>query len=111
LRQPLEPPQYTAIRYTERLQEAKAVRSAGSKGDSYDNAAAESLNSLYKRELIDFRKEWQGADDVMIATMDWVSWYNEDRLHSYCGDIPPIEYEEIYYKALESAKIRDSSQT
>jgi putative transposase len=103
--------QYTAIRYTERLQEAKAVRSVGSKGDSYDNAAAESLNSLYKRELIDFRKEWQGADDVMIATMDWVSWYNEDRLHSYCGDIPPKEYEEIYYKGLESAKIRDSSQT
>jgi putative transposase len=62
--------QYTAIRYTERLEEAKAVRSVGSKGDSYDNAAAESLNSLYKRELIDFRKEWQGVDDVMIATMD-----------------------------------------
>jgi putative transposase len=103
--------QYTAIRYTERLEEAKAVRSVGSKGDSYDNAAAESLNSLYKRELIDFKKEWQGVDDVMIATMDWVSWYNEDRLHSYCGDMPPKEFEEIYYKALESGKIRDSSQT
>jgi putative transposase len=51
--------QYTAIRYTERLEETKAVRSVGSKGDSYDNAAAESLNSLYKRELIDFRKGWQ----------------------------------------------------
>jgi len=103
--------QYTAIRYTERLEEAKAVRSVGSEGDSYDNAAAESLNSLYKRELIDFEKEWQGVDDVMIATMDWVSWYNEDRLHSYCGDMPPKEFEEIYYKALESGKIRDSSQT
>jgi putative transposase len=103
--------QYTAIRYTERLGEAKAVRSVGSKGDSYDNAAAESLNSLYKRELIDFKKGWQGVDDVMLATMDWVSWYNGDRLHSYCGDMPPKEYEEIYYKALESGKIRDSSQT
>jgi len=103
--------QYTAIRYTERLEEAKAVRSVGSKGDSYDNAAAESLNSLYKRELIDFKKGWQGVDDVMLATMDWVSWYNEDRLHSYCGDMPPKEYEEIYYKALESGKIRSSSQT
>jgi len=103
--------QYTAIRYTERLEEAKAVRSVGSKGDSYDNAAAESLNSLYKRELIDFRKEWQGVDDVMIATMDCVSWYNEDRLHSYCGDMPPKEYEEIYYKALQSSKIISSSQT
>ena len=73
--------QYTSIRYTERLGEAKAVRSVGSKGDSYDNAAAESLNSLYKRELIDFKKGWQGVDDVMFATMDWVSWYNEERLH------------------------------
>jgi putative transposase len=103
--------QYTAIRYTERLEEAKAVRSVGSKGDSYDNAAAESLNSLYKRELIDFEKGWQGVDDVMLATMDWVSWYNEDRLHSYCCDMPPKEYEEIYYKALESGKIKTSSQT
>ena len=111
LRRPLEPGQYTAIRYTERLEETKAVRSVGSKGDSYDNAAAESLNSLYKRELIDFRKEWQGVDDVMLATMDWVSWYNEDRLHSYCGDMPPKEYEEIHYKALGSGKIKDSSQT
>ena len=102
--------QYTAIRYTERLWEAKAVRSVGSKGDSYDNAAAESLNSLYKRELIDFRKGWQGVDDVMLATADWVSWYNGNRLHSYCGDIPPKEFEEIYYKALESAKLTTSSQ-
>ncbi|HZZ59466.1 MAG TPA: IS3 family transposase [Opitutaceae bacterium] len=102
---------YTAIRYTERLGEARAVRSVGSKGDSYDNAAAEALNSLYKRELIDFKKGWQGVDDVMLATMDWVSWYNEERIHSYCGDMPPKEYEEIYYKALESAKLTSSSQT
>jgi putative transposase len=97
--------QYTATRYTERLEEAKAVRSVGSKGDSYDNAAAESLNSLYKRELIDLRKDWQGVDDVMVATAGWVHWYNEVRLHSYSGDIPPREYEEIYYKALESGKL------
>jgi putative transposase len=50
-------------------------------GDSYDNAAAEALNSLYKRELIDRKKYWQGVDDVMLATMDWVQWYNEDRIH------------------------------
>jgi putative transposase len=103
--------QYTSIRYTERLAEAKAVRSVGSKGDSYDNAAAESLNSLYKRELIDFRGEWQDADDVMIGTADWVRWYNEERIHSYSGDMPPKEYEEIYYKALASGKIGGSSQT
>jgi putative transposase len=103
--------QYTSIRYTQRLAEAKAVRSVGSKGDSYDNAAAESLNSLYKRELIDFHGGWEGVSDVMAATMDWVHWYNEDRLHSYCSDMPPKEYEEIYYKALVSGKIRDGSQT
>jgi putative transposase len=98
LRRSLELVQYTAIRYTERLAEARAVRSVGSKGDSYDNAAAESLNSLYKRELIDFEKGWEGVDDVMIATMEWVSWYKE-RIHSYCGDIAPKKFEELYYKA------------
>ena len=103
--------QYTSIRYTERLAEAKAVRSVGSKGDSYDNAAAEALNSLYKRELIDLRKDWQGTDDVMIATMDWVQWYNEIRLHSYCGDMPPKEFEESCCAALASGKIRSGSQT
>jgi putative transposase len=103
--------QYTAIRYTERLGKAGAVCSVGSKGDSYDNAAAESLNSLYKRELIDFEKVWEGVDDVMLATMDWVSWYNEERLHSHCGDIPPKRFEEIYYKTQGSAMLMSSSQT
>jgi putative transposase len=102
--------QYTSIRYAERLAEEKAVRSVGSKGDSYDNAAAESLNSLYKRELIDPKNDWQGVDDVMLATMDWAQWYNEDRIHSYSGDMPPKKYEEIYYAALESGKLTSSSQ-
>lgn len=103
--------QYTSIRYTERLEQANAVRSVGSKGDSYDNAAAESLNSLYKRELIDLRKDWQDIDDVMLATMDWVQWYNDSRLHSYSGDMPPKEYEEIYCKTRSSGKLRDGPQT
>jgi putative transposase len=81
----------------------------GSKGDSFDNAAAESLNSLYKRELIDL-KEWENVDDVMLATMDWVQWYNEERIHSYSGDIPPKKYEEAYYQALESGRLASSSQ-
>jgi putative transposase len=102
--------QYTAIRYTERLEQAKAVRSVGSKGDSYDNAAAESLNSLYKRELIDFEKGWEGVDDVMLATMEWASWYNDERIHSYCGDIAPKMFEEIYYKAQEPDMLTSSSQ-
>ena len=102
--------QYTAIRYAERLAGEGAVRSVGSKGDSFDNAAAESLNSLYKRELIDPKNDWEGVDDVMLATMDWVQWYNEERIHSYSGDIPPKKYEEAYYRALESGKITSSSQ-
>jgi putative transposase len=89
--------QYTSIRYTERLGEISAVRSVGRKGDSYDNAAAESLNSLYKKELIDREGPWHGVDDVMLATLEWVDWYNTERLHSACGYIPPKEYEETYY--------------
>ena len=85
--------QYTAIRYTERLGEISAVRSVGRKGDSYDNAAAESLNSLYKKELIEREGPWRGTDDVMLATLEWVDWYNTERLHSACKYIPPKEYE------------------
>jgi putative transposase len=89
--------QYTSIRYAERLGDIGAVRSVGSKGDSYDNAAAESVNSLYKRELIDREGPWNGAGDVTLATLEWVAWYNNQRLHSACGNIPPKEFEENYY--------------
>ena len=82
--------QYTSICYTDRLDEVGAVRSVGSKGDSYDNAAAESLNSLYKRELIDLRGPWKGLADVTKATMEWVEWYNTKRIHSYCLRRSPI---------------------
>jgi putative transposase len=89
--------QYTSIRYAERLGDIGAVRSVGSKGDSYDNAAAESVNSLYKKELIDRDGPWDGVRDVTFATMEWVSWYNSERLHSSCGYVPPKEFEENYY--------------
>jgi len=89
--------QYTSIRYSERLAEIGAARSAGSKGDSYDNAAAEALNSLYKKELIEFEGPWHNVRDVALATMEWVSWYNNSRLHSACGHVPPKEFEESYY--------------
>ena len=95
--------QYTSICYTDRLDEVGAVRSVGSKGDSYDNAAAESLNSLYKRELIDLRGPWKGLADVTKATMEWVEWYNTQRIHSYCKNVPPLEYEEAFYQAQASA--------
>ena len=85
--------QYTSIHYTQRLADIGAVRSVGSKGDSYDNAAAEAVNSLYKKELINREGPWQDAGHVTVATAEWVSWYNNDRLHSACANVPPAEYE------------------
>ena len=96
LRRSLEPVQYTSIRYTQRLEDIGAVRSVGSKGDSYDNAAAEAVNSLYKKELINHEGPWQDAGQVTVATAEWVAWYNEDRLHSACRNIPPAEYENAW---------------
>jgi putative transposase len=88
--------QYTSIRYTQRLEDIGAVRSVGSKGDSYDNAAAEAVNSLYKKELINREGPWQDAGHVTVATAEWVSWYNNERLHSSCGNVPPAEYEKTW---------------
>ena len=88
--------QYTSICYTQRLEDIGAVRSVGSKGDSYDNAAAEAVNSLYKKELIHREGPWQDAGDVTVATAEWVSWYNAERLHSACGNVPPEEYEKTW---------------
>lgn len=88
--------QYTSIRYTQRLEDIGAVRSVGSKGDSYDNAAAEAVNSLYKKELINREGPWQDAGQVTVATAEWVSWYNNERLHSACTNVPPAEYENAW---------------
>jgi putative transposase len=95
--------QYTSIRYAERLDQIGAARSVGSKGDSYDNAAAESLNSLYKKELIDYRGDWENTTDVTLATMEWVAWYNTERLHSFCGNVPPAEYEDTFHATATAA--------
>jgi putative transposase len=84
---------YTSIRYTQRLGDIGAVRSVGSKGDSYDNAVAEAVNSLYKKELINREGPWQDSGEVTVATAEWVHWYNNDRLHSASGNVPPAEYE------------------
>ena len=85
--------QYLSIRYTERLAEAGAVTSVGSRGDSYDNALAESVIGLYKAELVHRRGPWRGLDDLELATLEWVDWYNHRRLHSALGYLPPAEYE------------------
>ena len=90
--------QYLAIRYTERLAEAGAVSSVGSKGDSYDNALAEAVNGLYKTELIYRGGPWRGIDHVELQTALWVEWWNNRRLHSACGFVPPAEFEEAYYR-------------
>jgi putative transposase len=89
--------QYLAIRYTERLAEAEAVSSVGSKGDSYDNALAESVNGLYKAELINRHGPWRTVDEVELATAEWVHFWNTKRLHGACGDIPPVEFEAAYH--------------
>ena len=90
--------QYTSIRYTDRLAEAGALASIGSVGDSYDNAQAESLIGLYKTECIHHEGPWRGCDDLELATLSWVHWFNETRLHSSIGHVPPVEYETAYYR-------------
>ncbi|GGQ34859.1 putative transposase for insertion sequence element IS986/IS6110 [Streptosporangium pseudovulgare] len=88
--------QYLAIRYTERLADAGAIASVGSRGDSYDNAPAETTIGSYTTEVIHRRGPWRGLDDVEITTMEWVDWYDNRRLHGACGDRPPAEFETLY---------------
>ena len=92
--------QYLSIRYTERLAEAGAACSVGSRGDSFDNALAESTIGLYKTELIRRRGPWRGLDDLELATLEWVDWYNNRRLFEALGDIPPAEAESAYYATM-----------
>jgi putative transposase len=94
--------QYLAIRYTERLAEAGAVTSVGSRGDSYDNALAETVHGLYKAELIRRRGPWRSLDQVELATAEWVDWWNQRRLHSAVGGVPPAESEALYRRNLEA---------
>ena len=94
--------QYLSIKYGERLKQSGLAASVGTTGDSYDNALAESVNGLYKTEVIDyFKHEWEGINDVALATLDWVHWYNHERLHSRNGYLSPIDAENIYYCSLK----------
>jgi putative transposase len=94
--------QYLSIRYTERLAEAGIEPSVGSKGDSYDNALAETINGLYKAEVIHRRGPWKTIEAVEIATLEWVSWFNHHRLLEPIGYIPPAEFEATYYRNKEA---------
>jgi putative transposase len=94
--------QYLSICYTERLLDAGIQPSVGSVGDSYDNALAESVIGLFKTEVIRRRGPWNGLENVELATLTWVSWYNTRRLHGAIGDVPPDEYEASYHESHES---------
>jgi putative transposase len=99
--------QYLSIRYSERLAENDIVASVGSRGDSYDNAMAESFNGLYKWELIYQRGPWRGQDDVEFATLGYIDWFNHRRLHGEITDdntyVTPAEFESLYYRQTATA--------
>ena len=95
--------QYLSIRYAERLSEAGFSASVGTVGDSYDNALAETINGLYKAEVIHREGPWRSADQVELATLSWVEWFNHRRILQPIGDMPPAEYEMRYYET-ESSK-------
>jgi putative transposase len=104
--------QYLSIRYTERLAEAGAVTSVGSRGDSYDNALAETIIGLYKAELIRRRGPWKGLDEVEYATLEWVDWFNHRRLLEPIGYVPPAEFEATYPRREDpsrSARLKEPS--
>jgi putative transposase len=94
--------QYLSIRYTERLAEAGIEPSVGSRGDSYDNALAETIIGLFKTEVIRRGGPWRGHEDVEFATLKWVWWFNHHRLLEPIGYVPPVEYEEAHYRAQEA---------
>jgi transposase InsO family protein len=96
--------QYVSIRYTERLAEAGIETSVGSVGDSYDNALAETINGLYKAEVI-YRQSWKNREAVELATLAWVDWFNHRRLLEPIGNIPPVEAEQKYYQQLTESAI------
>jgi len=95
--------QYTSIRYTERLAAAGIERSVGSVGDSYDNALAETINGLFKTEVIRRRGPWRNFDEVEYATLVWVDWFNNRRLLEPLGYMPPAEFEAAYYQQQRQA--------
>jgi len=103
--------QYLSIRYTERLEEASIEPSVGGRGDSYDNAMAESVIGLYKTEVIRYEGPWRGLDEVEHATLQWVDWFNHQRLLEPIGYVPPAKFEKEYSRKTASEKDRVLRQT
>ncbi len=96
--------QYLSIRYTEKMADSGVIASVGTTGDSYDNALAETVNGLYKTEVIEYLKpQWQGVNDVELATLEWVDWFNKTRIHSTIGYVSPFEFERRYYDSLNES--------
>ena len=97
--------QFTSVRFTERLDEIGARPSIGTVADSYDNALAETTNGLYKTECVfgpDAPRPWDDVDELELATLGWVHWFNHERLHRYCGHVPPAEFEAAFYAAQQA---------
>ncbi len=93
--------QYLSIRYTSRVTDSGISASVGTTGDSYDNALAETVNGLYKSEVIHYLKQnWTGVNDLELAALEWVDWFNKTRLHSTIGYVSPFEFEKRYYENL-----------
>jgi putative transposase len=93
------------VRFTERLDEIGARPSIGTVADSFDNALAETTNGLYKTECVfgpDAPRPWADVDELELATLSWVHWFNEHRLHGYCGDVPTAEFETAFYAAQQA---------
>ena len=98
--------QYLSIRYSDRLAEAGFEPSVGSKGDSYDNAMAESVIGLYKTEVINHRGPWKTFEEVEYATLIWIDWYNKERLNGALGYVPPVEFERVHYEGKMPSGLR-----
>ncbi len=93
--------QYLSIRYTNKMTESNIIASVGTTRDSYDNVLAETVNGFYKTEVIHYLKEsWNGINDVELATLEWVDWFNKTRLHSTISYVSPFEFEKRYYDRL-----------
>lgn len=87
------------------------ARSIGATGNSYDNALAESINGLYKTELIKAQGPWRAVDQVEVPTLEWVDWFNHRRLYEHCGDLPPAEYEAVYYRDHRTQPVAEFSNS